>query len=51
MNAEEVNMDSLFDEAVYAPENWSARCTKWCDCMTSAAVTIIIYWVFTKCWY
>ena len=43
MNAEEVNMDGSFDEAVYAPETWSARCTKSCDCMTSAAVIIIIY--------
>ena len=43
MNVNAGNINDLSNEALYALEIWSARHMKSCDCMTSVAVTIIIY--------
>ena len=50
MNVNEGNINGLFIERLFVMETWSARRTKSCDCMTSATLTIIIYFAsLAKC--
>ena len=42
MNVNEGNMNELFNESMFAPVTWYARCTKTSDSMTSVTMINII---------